>query len=82
MIKDYHNLYSKCDVLNLADMFENSRNSSLKFYDFCPGPYVGAAASSCDAMLSTTQFDLELCFRCSHVIMVWENCDWWSSLHF
>ena len=29
-MKDYHNLYLKCDVLLLADVFEKCRNNSLK----------------------------------------------------
>ena len=31
-IKDYHDLYLKCDVLLLADVFEKFRNNSLKNY--------------------------------------------------
>ena len=30
MMKDYPNLYLKCDVLMLADMFAKFRNNSLK----------------------------------------------------
>ena len=29
-MKDYHNLYLKCNVLLLADVFEKFRNNSLK----------------------------------------------------
>ena len=29
-MKDYHNLYLKCDVLLLGDVFEKFRNNSLK----------------------------------------------------
>ena len=29
-MKDYHDLYLKCDVLLLADVFEKFRNDSLK----------------------------------------------------
>ena len=29
-VKDYHNLYSKCEVLLLADVFEKFRNNSIK----------------------------------------------------
>ena len=31
-IKDCHDLYLKCDVLLLADVFEKFRNNSLKNY--------------------------------------------------
>ena len=31
-MKDYHDLYLKCDVLLLADMFEKFRNNSLINY--------------------------------------------------
>ena len=29
-MKDYHDLYLKCDVLLLAEVFEKFRNNSLK----------------------------------------------------
>ena len=38
-MKDYHDLYLKCDVLLFADMFEKFRNSSLKYYGLCPSHY-------------------------------------------
>ena len=31
-MKDYYNLYLKCDALFLADAFEKRRNNSLKNY--------------------------------------------------
>ena len=31
-MKNYHNMYLKCDVLFLADAFEKFRKSSLKNY--------------------------------------------------
>ena len=31
-MKNYHNLYLKCDVLLLADVFEKFRNNGLKNY--------------------------------------------------
>ena len=33
-MKDYHDLYLKCDLLVLADIFEEFRNSSSKNYGF------------------------------------------------
>ena len=36
-MKDYHNLYLRCDVLSLADMFEKLRNSSLRNHGFSQG---------------------------------------------
>ena len=32
-MKDYHNLYLKCDVLLLADVLEKFRNNSLNNYN-------------------------------------------------
>ena len=34
-MKDYHDLYLKCDVLLLADVCEKFRNNSLKNYGLC-----------------------------------------------
>ena len=33
-MKDYHDLYLKCDVLLLADVFEIFRNNSLRIIDY------------------------------------------------
>ena len=33
-MKDYHDLHLKSDVLLLANVFEKSRNNSLKNYDY------------------------------------------------
>ena len=41
-MKDYHDLYLKCDVLLLADVFEKFRNNSLKNYGLCPSHYLSA----------------------------------------
>ena len=38
-MKDYHDLYLKCDVLLLADVFEKFINNSLKNYGLCPSHY-------------------------------------------
>ena len=39
-MKDYHDLYLKCDVLWIADIFEKFRNSSLRKYGLCPSHYL------------------------------------------
>ena len=39
-IKDYHDLYLKCDVLLLADVFEKFRNNSLNNFGLCPSHYL------------------------------------------
>ena len=33
-MKDYHDLYLKCDVLLLADVFEKFTNNGLKIMDY------------------------------------------------
>ena len=53
-MKDYHDLYLKCNVLLLADVFQKFRNSSLKRYDFYLSHYLGTQALSWDAMLNMT----------------------------
>ena len=35
-MKDYHDLYLKCNVLLLTDVFEKCRTNSLKNYGLCP----------------------------------------------
>ena len=59
-MKNYHDLYLKCDVLLLADIFEKFRNNSLKNYGLCPSHYVSAPAMSWDAMLNMTKIKLDL----------------------
>ena len=54
-MEDYHDLYLKCDVLLLADMFENFRNRSLKNYGLCPSHFLSAAASTRDIMVNMTK---------------------------
>ena len=42
-MKDFHDLYFKCDMLLLA-VFEKFRNNSLKNYGLCPSHYLSAPA--------------------------------------
>ena len=59
-MKDYHDLYLKCDVLLLADVFEKFRNNNLKNYELCPIHYMRTPALSWDAMLNVTKLSLSL----------------------
>ena len=59
-MKDYHNLYLKCNVLLLADVLEKFRNSSLENYRLCPCHYLSAPALRWDAMLNMIKVELEL----------------------
>ena len=56
-MKDYHDLYLKCDVLPLAGI---SEKISLKNYGLCPSHYLSAPALSWDPMLNMTKVKLEL----------------------
>ena len=57
---DYSNMYLKCDVLLLADVFENFRKLCLKVYGLDPAHYVTAPGLTWDAMLKYTHVHLEL----------------------
>ena len=59
-MKDYHDLYLKCDVLILADIFEKFRNNSSKIYGLCPSHDLSEPVLSWDAILKTTKVKLEL----------------------
>ena len=59
-MKDYQDLYLKCDVLLLADVFEKCRNNSLNNYGLCPSHYLSAPALSWDAMLNMAKIKLEI----------------------
>ena len=54
-MKDYHNLYLKCDVLLLADVFEKFSDNSIKNYGLFPSHYL-----STPVMLNMTKVELEL----------------------
>ena len=60
MMKDYHDLYLKCDVLLLADIFEKFRKNSSKNYGLWPSHYLSTRALSWDAMLNIKKVKLEL----------------------
>ena len=58
--KEYHELYNETDVLILADVFENFRESSLKYHKLDPAHYFTAPGWSWDASLKMTGVNLEL----------------------
>ena len=59
-MKDYHNLYLKCDVLLLSNVFEKFRNNNLKNYGLCPSHYLSAPGLSWDTMLKLTKIEFKL----------------------
>ena len=57
---DYHDLYLKSDILLLADVFENFRETCLQYYKLDPCHYFTSPGLSWDAMLKMTDIKLEL----------------------
>jgi hypothetical protein len=57
---DYHMLYLKCDVLLLADVFENFRITSISHYKLDPANYITIASYAWDAMLLKTAISIDL----------------------
>ena len=57
-MKDYQDLYLKCSVLLLADVFEKFRNNILKNHGLCPSHYLSAPVLSWDAVLNMTKVEL------------------------
>ena len=56
---DYHDHYSKKDVLLLVDIYEKFINTFLKYYELDPCHYFSAPGLSWDAMLKMTGITLE-----------------------
>ena len=59
-MKNCHNMYLKCDVLLLADVFKKFRKSNLKNHELCPSHYFRAPTLSWDVMLNITKVGLNL----------------------
>ncbi len=57
---DYHLLYLKCDVLLLADIFENFRVTCQNTYKLDPLNYITSASLAWDAMLLKTNVEIGL----------------------
>ena len=59
-MKDYHDLYLKCDFLLLADAFEKFRNNNLMNYGLRRSHYLSSLGLSWDAMLKMRKIKPEL----------------------
>ena len=59
-IRDYHDLYSKSDVLIFADVFENYRKTGKEYYNLDPAHYFSCPGFAWDAMLTMAGISLEL----------------------
>lgn len=59
-MQEYTDLYLKTDVLLLADIFENFRDTSMKSYGLDPAHYYTLPGYSWDAMLKMTKAKIEL----------------------
>lgn len=57
---EYTDLYLKCDVLLLCDIFKKFREMSLLHYNLDPCYYVSSPSLSWDAMLLHTKVELDL----------------------
>ena len=60
IFKDYHEIYLQCDVLLLADIFENFRETCHKNHGLDPANYISAPGLAWDAMLLNTKVELDL----------------------
>ena len=58
-LRDYHMTNLKCDVLLLADVFENVRMTCMGFYKLNPANYISCPSLAWDAMLKMTGIKLE-----------------------
>ena len=57
---DYHDLYVKSDILLLADVFENVRNTCIKVYELDLAHFLSAPGLAWQACLRKTDVRLEL----------------------
>src|SRR5205085_3429992 len=72
-LRDYMELYLTCDVLLLADCFEEFRSTSFQNYGLDPSHYVSSPALSWDAMLKYTKEVLELITDPDMALMLMEG---------
>jgi hypothetical protein len=72
-VREYMELYLTCDVLLLAECFEEFRNTSFQTYGLDPSHYVSSPGLSWDAMLKLTKEELELITDPDMLLMVMEG---------
>ena len=59
-MEDYRDLYLKCEVFLLADVFGRFRKNSLKNYGLCPSHYFSASGLIWNGMFKITEMELLL----------------------
>ena len=69
-LRDYHDLYNKADVLQLADVFENFRDVCIKSYKLDPAWYYTAPGLAWDGMLKITKIELEQLLDYDMILMI------------
>ena len=73
-MKDYHDLYLKTDVLLLADVFENFRETCYRYYELDPLHYYSAPGLAWDSCLKKTKIQLELLTDVDMNLMIDKGC--------
>ena len=80
-MKNYHDLYVKCDILLLVDVLKTIRNNSLKKYGLCPSHYLSVPGRSWDTMHKLTKIKLEVVPDPDNVHIIWERYKKWHVLY-
>ena len=70
---DYHDLYVRSDILLLADIFENFRQSCLENYELDPAHFVSLPGLAWQACLKNTNVELELLKDYDMLLMIEEG---------
>jgi hypothetical protein len=72
-MQDYMEIYLLCDVLLLADVFENFRQKSLEDYGLDPAHYFSTPHFTMDAFLKQSQTSLELILDINQYLLLIEG---------
>ena len=78
-MKHYHDLYLKCDVLLLADLFKKSRSSSLTSCGLYPNHCLTPPVEMQCLRYKIWAWNY---FSCRNIFALWESFERWSFLHF